>query len=206
MRKQDKIRRWALKGLTFDEIVAKGYTTHQVKTVFKQLEKAVQDDEAEVELDVAYTEAVKAELDGAPQQAKPSTKESADEVIELWNEGMSYNDIVAIGYTDAFTYGVLRDYIVSGGRPRYRMQAAPSVRNPPNMEMYAAHDAVNHPPHYTTGKIEVIDFIEDQKLGYHLGNVIKYVARAKHKGDYVENLKKAQWYLNREVESHAQGI
>ena len=83
MRKQDKIRRWALKGLTFDEIVAKGYTTHQVKTVFKQLEKAVQDDEAEVE------------LDAAPQQEKPSSKESADEVIELWNEGMSYNDIVA---------------------------------------------------------------------------------------------------------------
>ena len=196
MRKQDKIRRWALKGLTFDEIVAKGYTTHQVKTVFKQLEKAVQDDEAEVET---------GESEAEPQQAKPSTKESADEVIELWNEGMSYNDIVAIGYTDAFTYGVLRDYIVSGGRPRYRLQA-PSVRNPPNMEMYAAHDAVNHPPHYTTGKIEVIDFIEDQKLGYHLGNVIKYVARAKHKGDYLENLKKAQWYLNREVESHAQGI
>ena len=193
MRKQDKIRRWALKGLTFDEIVAKGYTTHQVKTVFKQLEKAVQDDEAEVE------------LDAAPQQEKPSSKESADEVIALWDAGKSYEEIVAKGYTHSFTYGVLREYIMSGGKLRYRMQAAPSVRNPPNMEMYAAHDAVNHPPHYTTGKIEVIDFIEDQQLGYHLGNVVKYIARAKHKGDYLENLKKAQWYLNREVESHAKG-
>ena len=43
------------------------------------------------------------------------------------------------------------------------------------------HDAVNHPSHYTRGKIEVIDFIEDQQLPYHLGNVIKYIARAGYK-------------------------
>lgn len=39
-------------------------------------------------------------------------------------------------------------------------------------------DPVNHPPHYTDGKIEVIDFIEDKKLGFHLGNAVKYIARA----------------------------
>lgn len=61
-------------------------------------------------------------------------------------------------------------------------------------------DMVNHPPHYTRGKIEVIDFIEDQQLPYHLGNVIKYVARAGHKGDKLEDLKKAQWYLARYIE------
>ena len=61
------------------------------------------------------------------------------------------------------------------------------------------HDAVNHPPHYTRGKIEVIDFIEDQQLPYHLGNVIKYVARAGYKGNKLEDLKKARWYLDRYI-------
>jgi hypothetical protein len=61
------------------------------------------------------------------------------------------------------------------------------------------NDNVNHPSHYTSGKIEVIDFIEDQKLPYHLGNVVKYVARAgkKDPAKTVEDLKKAAWYLNR---------
>lgn len=61
------------------------------------------------------------------------------------------------------------------------------------------HDAVNHPSHYTRGKIEVIDFIEDQQLPYHLGNVIKYVARAGYKGNKLEDLKKARWYLDRYI-------
>lgn len=61
------------------------------------------------------------------------------------------------------------------------------------------HDAVNHPLHYTRGKIEVIDFIEDQQLPYHLGNVIKYIARAGYKGDKLEDLKKARWYLDRYI-------
>lgn len=52
-------------------------------------------------------------------------------------------------------------------------------------------DVINHPSHYTRGKIEVIDFIEDQQLLYHLGNVIKYIARAGHKGDKLEDLKKS---------------
>jgi hypothetical protein len=60
-------------------------------------------------------------------------------------------------------------------------------------------DVVNHPPHYKVGGIEVIDFIESKGLTYNLGNVIKYVSRADHKGNKLEDLKKAQWYLNREV-------
>ena len=61
-------------------------------------------------------------------------------------------------------------------------------------------DNVNHPDHYRTGGIETIDFIEAKNLNYHLGNVVKYITRADHKGDRLENLKKAQWYLNREIE------
>lgn len=70
-------------------------------------------------------------------------------------------------------------------------------------------DVINHPQHYTLGKIEVIDFIEDKGLNFNLGNVVKYVARAGHKkssgksmdAKALEDLKKAQWYLNREISS-----
>jgi hypothetical protein len=63
------------------------------------------------------------------------------------------------------------------------------------------HDPVNHPSHYTDGKIEVIDFIEDKKLGFHLGNAVKYIARAgkKDPAQTLQDLKKAQWYLNRHI-------
>ena len=50
------------------------------------------------------------------------------------------------------------------------------------------------------GKYEVIDVIEDWGLGFHLGNVVKYVARAEHKNDAIEDLKKARWYLDRYIE------
>lgn len=59
------------------------------------------------------------------------------------------------------------------------------------VELPKKEDVINHPSHYTRGKIEVIDFIEDQQLPYHLGNVIKYVARAGYKGDKLEDLKSA---------------
>ena len=61
-------------------------------------------------------------------------------------------------------------------------------------------DMVNHPPHYTGGGIETIDFIEAKNLSYHLGNVVKYITRADLKGDRLENLRKAQWYLTREIQ------
>jgi len=85
------------------------------------------------------------------------------------------------------------------GRPKLRMQAT-FDREPPTITMEEPKtDPVNHPPHYKTGGIETIDFIEAKELGYHLGNVIKYVSRAKHKGAELEDLKKAQWYLERAI-------
>jgi hypothetical protein len=60
-------------------------------------------------------------------------------------------------------------------------------------------DPVNNPAHYTTGGVETIDFIEAKKLGYNLGNVVKYITRADHKGNKLEDLRKAQWYLSREI-------
>ena len=61
-------------------------------------------------------------------------------------------------------------------------------------------DNVNHPAHYKVGGIETIDFIEAKQLSYHLGNVVKYITRADHKGNEIEDLHKARWYLNREIE------
>lgn len=68
------------------------------------------------------------------------------------------------------------------------------------------HDAVNHPSYYC-GNIEVIDFIEDKNLGYHLGNAVKYISRAGKKHEIgmsdlekeIEDLKKARFYLNRKI-------
>lgn len=64
------------------------------------------------------------------------------------------------------------------------------------------NDSVNHPSHYTDGNIEVMDYIEDKQLNFARGNVIKYVSRAgkKDRNKEIEDLKKASWYLNREIE------
>ena len=62
-------------------------------------------------------------------------------------------------------------------------------------------DPVNHPAHYKAGGIETIDFIEAKGLNYRLGNVVKYVTRADHKGNRKQDLEKAMWYLRREIET-----
>ena len=64
------------------------------------------------------------------------------------------------------------------------------------------NDPVNHPSHYTDGKIEVIDFIEDKGLGFHFGNAVKYLSRAGKKDPVktVEDLQKVMWYIQRYIE------
>jgi hypothetical protein len=64
-------------------------------------------------------------------------------------------------------------------------------------------DLVNSPAHYTKGGIETIDFIEAKQLDYNLGNVVKYISRANLKGNKLENLKKAKWYMDRAVQKTA---
>ncbi len=59
-------------------------------------------------------------------------------------------------------------------------------------------DMVNHPPHYARLKPEPIDVIEAWRLPYHLGNVVKYIARHDAKGG-IEDLAKARWYLDRYI-------
>lgn len=64
------------------------------------------------------------------------------------------------------------------------------------------NDIVNHPSHYTDGKIEVIDAIEAWGLNFHRGNAVKYIARAGKKDPTkeIEDLKKAEWYIHREIQ------
>jgi hypothetical protein len=80
--------------------------------------------------------------------------------------------------------------IGSVARPKARLATS---------EDFAKPDLINHPPHYTQGGVETIDFIEAKKLGYNLGNVVKYITRADHKGSRIEDLRKAKWYLEREI-------
>jgi hypothetical protein len=103
---------------------------------------------------------------------------------------------------------------VSQGRGKIRMQTARRFNNlPEGMTVVEAdeivadvnqamtqHDAVNHPEHYKVGGFETIDFIEAKSLSYHLGNVVKYITRADHKGSKLEDLRKAHWYLTRAIE------
>ena len=82
---------------------------------------------------------------------------------------------------------VVKSIAVKRGRPKLDKAAKESA------------DPVNHPEHYKVGGIETIDFIEAKGLSYHLGNVVKYVTRADHKGNRLQDLEKAQWYLSREI-------
>ena len=59
-------------------------------------------------------------------------------------------------------------------------------------------DMIDKPPHYDLG-VEPIDAIEAWGLGFHLGNAVKYIARAAHKGTELQDLQKARWYLDRAV-------
>ena len=62
-------------------------------------------------------------------------------------------------------------------------------------------EAVDHPDYYKRGGVEAIDAIEAWGLGFNLGNVVKYIARAGRKtADSLQDLRKAAWYLNREIE------
>jgi hypothetical protein len=72
-------------------------------------------------------------------------------------------------------------------------------------------DTVNHPPHYNFGDIEVIDYIKQVTetydggfTAYCIGNVLKYISRAQHKGNPAEDLRKAEWYLRKAIENESE--
>jgi hypothetical protein len=86
-------------------------------------------------------------------------------------------------------------------RPKTRMQGSVTrdMLEKLNKELTTDVDLVNNPPHYKVGGIETIDFIEAKKLNYNLGNAVKYIARADHKENRLQDLQKAKWYIEREI-------
>lgn len=66
--------------------------------------------------------------------------------------------------------------------------------------MNDSKEAVNHPSHYKANGMEAIDVIESFSLNFHLGNVVKYILRCGKKDDEIQELRKARWYLTREID------
>jgi len=90
--------------------------------------------------------------------------------------------------------------VLQGAIEHWKNISVSTSNAPMQIEMFEPKpDAVNHPAHYKVGGIETIDFIEAKKLGYNLGNVVKYITRSDHKGNRLQDLRKAQWYLEREI-------
>ena len=90
----------------------------------------------------------------------------------------------------------------------YSYEKPPTIYDRMSQKVYKSHesfsepDMVNHPNHYTVGGVETLDVIEaklsqSEFQGYCLGNILKYLMRAGYKGKQLEDLKKAQFYLNR---------
>ena len=97
--------------------------------------------------------------------------------------------------------------IISDGQDLYTLNPEDIVEKTKFDQPKIKHDPVNHPSHYTDGKIEVIDFINDKKMNFNRGNVIKYVARAGKKASKalddkkkeIQDLEKAKFYLEDEI-------
>lgn len=79
-----------------------------------------------------------------------------------------------------------------------------NATKPKRIKTKLLDDPVNSPSHYTAGGIETIDYIKakltpEEFIGYLKGNVIKYTSRAGKKADTIQDLEKAQWYMNRQI-------
>ena len=145
----------------------------------------------------------------------------SDKILKLLEEGKSINEIIkAVKCTKALVYQVRNklggdkadaaadtyDKYIETARElvmknlREPLYAKKVGGNPIPDFLRQREDSINHPAHYTHGGIEAIDVIEAWELNYKLGNVLKYISRAPFKENYLQDLKKAQWYLNREIE------
>lgn len=93
-------------------------------------------------------------------------------------------------FVNAQTHAILFDAMVT-----------PVTEEDKKPDLYTKNDIVSHPSHYTTGSIEVWDYINDQKLDYFLGNAVKYISRdgKKNKSKEIEDLEKAVAYLNKKI-------
>lgn len=100
-------------------------------------------------------------------------------------------------YTVDTTFGLMSAH-------KAQLEADIELASPPDaIALPEKAETIHHPQHYGGGDnpYEAIKVIEAWGLGFHLGNTVKYIARAGKKGNRLEDLKKAAWYLNREIEN-----
>jgi|LakMenEpi03Aug12_release.lakeMendotaPanAssembly.Ray.scaffolds.fasta_scaffold827926_2 hypothetical protein len=134
-------------------------------------------------------------------QVKWQTKRNSDFVSKVYAKVKKPSKIVTAVQEMKTTLDAL-DKIKDRPKKSKAIQEGNDLANKIFQETYDKYhpDLVNHPAHYKAGGIETIDFIEAKDLNYRLGNVIKYVARAGKKDtDPIQDLEKAAWYLNREI-------
>jgi hypothetical protein len=147
-----------------------------------------------VSLQAVYQVTYKMRKEAAPKTAMPIT---VDEFTQTPKEIAELAYELTKGHR---RHPITGKRLMQGAEPRKIIFTATSSKSVADIIAEHHTDMVNHPPHYKAGGIETIDFIEAKALGYHLGNVVKYVTRSDHKGNKLEDLKKAQWYLNRAIE------
>ena len=138
-------------------------------------------------------------------------KVNKSEIIrKMYDDGKTPQQIeAATRYSKPLINIVLRNYKAKkkagkakkkASKPKYQEFKVYEFTEPKaNVEWVETPDPVNSPPHYRAGGVETIDFIEAKDLNYRLGNVVKYVSRAGRKGDPLQDLEKAAWYLQREI-------
>jgi len=120
------------------------------------------------------------------KKVKPKQTKNPLDMLPKLGESIGGLTLTRKAEGDHFVYKWVRDALVASGEV---LVDAPAE----------IVDNVNHPAHYKVGGIETIDFIEAKELDYHLGNAVKYISRANHKGNRREDLEKAKWYLNRAI-------
>ena len=106
------------------------------------------------------------------------------------------NVVQQVNWPD-FTFQPINLYNYPKQQQDYNMSEIDKIRM---AKAWGPKDIINKPEHYIHGGIETWDVIEAWKLNYNLGNVVKYISRADHKGKRLEDLQKARAYLDREIE------
>jgi hypothetical protein len=141
----------------------------------------------------------------AKKSNKISTASRIRNYISLYPEAKA-EDIAAKFNTTKGNVYVVRCALRKVGKKLITKKPLPQTALTPTIvekhfgvDIDKAHDPVNQPAHYKVGGIETIDFIEAKALNYNLGNAIKYITRADHKGSKAQDLAKAIWYLRREI-------
>lgn len=113
-------------------------------------------------------------------------------ICNSFNNSIKVGNVYPVIEVHDFSYTIINEIGVKCVYDKNLFEEVEPLEGVPSM--------VEHPQHYNKGKYEVIDVINDWDLNFDLGNVVKYIARAEHKGNKLEDLEKALFYLHYEVD------